>query len=361
MSALSYGAAGSRQNRQHLAEMSMSDTFRIRATRASPPGYAHDDEERRRVYCAALAQFDELISAAAAAGPASRPLPLFYALSQAGRAISAAHAEDTWRLGSHGLSARELGPALLDVEVKRMAVANKDGRPVDSMTGVAAATQSEVFAGAVAIDSLWASLPELFELLPASLDPGPLPLLLVPDSPGAENVRLLTDSGHVYATVVGFSGTGDELARYLVEQYPTADDPELYQPQRLSNIENHTEHGAGFLFRWQADAPSINGHVSTLNRVAPGGAGFEARWLRPAVGGVALSSLLTWWVLLFGLSMLARYEPAGWTKELDYDSSDLAAPLGELLEIGLLRVPELVLAALLATSEASAQHSGNGQ
>src|SRR5664279_2702338 len=95
----------------------------------------------------------------------------------------------------------------------------------------------------------------------------------------------------------------------------------------LSNVENQTEHGAGFLFRWQADAPNINGHISTLDRIAPGGTGFEARWLRPSVGGVALSSLLTWWTLLFGLSMLARYEPAGWMRALDYDSSELAAPL----------------------------------
>jgi hypothetical protein len=232
---------------------------------------------------------------------------------------------------------------------------------VDSVTGVADATQSEVFAGAVAIGSLWGSLPEVFELLPASFDAGPCPLLLVPDGPGAENVRLLTDPGHVYATVVGFSGSGDELARYLVEQYPTACDSELYQPQGLSNVENHTEHGAGFLFRWQADAPNINSHISTLNRIAPGGTGFQARWLRPAVAGVALSSLLTWWALLFGLSMLARYEPAGWMKELDYDSSDLAAPLGELLEIGLHRVPELVLATVVATSEVPPQRIGDGQ
>jgi hypothetical protein len=332
--------------------MSSDSLYGIRATRASPPGHARDDEERRRVYGAALAQFDELIGAASLVGPASRPLPLFYALSQAGRAVAAGHAEGAWRLRGHGLSAPELDPAPLDIEVKRTAGASKEGRAVDSVTGVADASRSEVFADAATIGALWSSLPEVSELLPASFDAGPCPLLLVPDNPGAENVRLLTDPGHVYATVVGFCGTGDELARYLVEQYPTACNSELYQPQGLSNVENHTEHGAGFLFRWQADAPDINGHISTLNRIAPGGTGFEPRWLRPSVGGVALSSLLTWWTLLFGLSMLARYEPAGWMRALDYDSSELAAPLDRLLDIGLTRVPELLLATIAAPPEA---------
>src|ERR1035437_10216033 len=83
---------------------------------------------------------------------------------------------------------------------------------VDSVTGVADASRSEVFAEAATIGALWSSLPDVSELLPASFDAGPSPLLLVPDSPGAENVRLLTDAGHVYVTVVGFSGTGNELA-----------------------------------------------------------------------------------------------------------------------------------------------------
>src|SRR5271166_4495492 len=65
--------------------MSSDSLYGIRATRASPPGHARDDEERRRVYgSAALAQFDELITAASVVGSALRPLPLFYALSQAG-------------------------------------------------------------------------------------------------------------------------------------------------------------------------------------------------------------------------------------------------------------------------------------
>lgn len=64
-----------------------------------------------------------------------------------------------------------------------------------------------------------------------------------------------------------------------------------------------------------------------------------------------LSSLLNWWTLLFALSMLARYEPAAWTQAIDYDVSELAAPLRQLLEIGLDRVPELIRRALEAHAD----------
>jgi hypothetical protein len=59
----------------------------VRAKRSRPPGLA--DQERRDVFQAALAQSEELWDAAATSGPASRLLPLFYCLSQAGRAVCA--------------------------------------------------------------------------------------------------------------------------------------------------------------------------------------------------------------------------------------------------------------------------------
>jgi hypothetical protein len=89
----------------------------------------------------------------------------------------------------------------------------------------------------------------------------------------------------------------------------------------------------------------------------PATEGFEARWLRPSVAGAELSSLLSWWTMLFGLSMLARYEPGVWTSALDYDTSHLAAPLSAVLEIGLTRVPELVLEALCTPAPISSRTS----
>ena len=53
------------------------------------------DPARLHVFQAALTQAEELWEAASAVGAASRPLPLFYCLSQAGRAICAA-----WTLSS---------------------------------------------------------------------------------------------------------------------------------------------------------------------------------------------------------------------------------------------------------------------
>src|SRR5688500_13313369 len=80
----------------------------VRRERANPPALAGVDEDRRQVFQSALAQAEELWDAAAVAGPASRPLPLFYCVSQAGRAVCAAWTEaDEWRPKTHGLKRRE--------------------------------------------------------------------------------------------------------------------------------------------------------------------------------------------------------------------------------------------------------------
>jgi hypothetical protein len=303
------------------------------------------------VYGAALAQFDELITASAAVSPASRPLPLFYALSQAGRAIAAAHVESSWRLRWHGLGSPQLGVAPLAVEVKRTPAANEDEGSVDSVTGVADAIGSDIFADTATIGALWASLPEVFDLLPPSFvgELIPIRLALQPDPQG---LHLRIDPGHVYAVAIDCDDSPDELDKDLSEHYPASVGIRAYVPfqgQPVSRV--FTPYGSGLVVRWNrgaARSAGLDREVAALERDG-------WCWLRPSVSGVALSPLLTWWALLFGLSMLARYEPAGWMRTLDYESSDLAAPVAKLLDIGLVRVPELVLEALVVLIQRSFQ------
>jgi hypothetical protein len=73
----------------------------------------------------------------------------------------------------------------------------------------------------------------------------------------------------------------------------------------------------------------------------------QERWLIPAVGERSdrLPPVLIWWIMLFGLSLLARYEPVAWQASLDLDHSVIADPLTKLLDDALEIVPDLLFAA----------------
>jgi hypothetical protein len=73
------------------------------------------------------------------------------------------------------------------------------------------------------------------------------------------------------------------------------------------------------------------------------------RWLFPAAenGSAPFTPLRAWWVLLFGLSIVARYDPGPWSQALNLDdSSGYAVPLRLVLDEALSRLPWVVLAAL---------------
>src|SRR5713226_8519062 len=79
----------------------------IRGLRHQPPGAARKRSQRREVFCAALEQAEQLFTAAEAVGDATRPILLFYGLSQAGRAIAAASTDadsNHYRLSGHGIA-----------------------------------------------------------------------------------------------------------------------------------------------------------------------------------------------------------------------------------------------------------------
>jgi len=86
-----------------------------------------------------------------------------------------------------------------------------------------------------------------------------------------------------------------------------------------------------------------------VDRLIPRYLRTREHWLIPAVGRGQdlLPPVLLWWVLLFGLSLLARYEPDAWRAALDLDGSPVADPLAELLDLALVIVPEFLFDAVI--------------
>jgi hypothetical protein len=78
-----------------------------------------------------------------------------------------------------------------------------------------------------------------------------------------------------------------------------------------------------------------------LEPVAPDYRGLGRRLLLPSVAGDALSPLTLWWVLWFGLSSIARYDPELWIKELDVNRSKLAVPIEAALDTAMAALSEL--------------------
>ena len=86
-----------------------------------------------------------------------------------------------------------------------------------------------------------------------------------------------------------------------------------------------------------------------IDAVAPEYRYSSERFMRPSVEGAQKptpSPLMTWWLLLYSFSMLARYQPRKWTRILDLDKPGYAASLQFCLEAALSAIPHLVLEAL---------------
>ena len=309
----------------------------VRFTRADPPGRAASEPGRRAAYGASLQQFDELLRAAAVAGHASRPLPLFYALSQAGRALAAAYG-DSWMVGSHGLAEDRSvsGEDLLLRRVKRVSGTN------DAVSALCEALQAPDPYGsagqAIEIGAAWAALPQFNTFLPRweerwrpalRADNKGVPSLSEPPQ-HLMGLRVISQAPHglddlpasAYPSLPpGF--TFESAAHRQVG----LDDSEL----RLGDV------------RWEAheDTPSVFDLT-----YSPLGA--LDRWLLPAAPGsdAAFVPLTAWWVLLFGLSIFARYHPGLWSATLNLDASEYAVPLGMLLDDALETLPRLIAEAL---------------
>ena len=58
---------------------------------------------------------------------------------------------------------------------------------------------------------------------------------------------------------------------------------------------------------------------------------------------------MTWWALLYALSIYARYHPKEWVEALDIDSSVVGVTLERAMDRAIGALPQLVLSAVLET------------
>jgi hypothetical protein len=310
----------------------------LRMTRSEPPGAAKIDAAAAATYRAAMEQFEELMGAAASIGYPSRPLPLFYALSQAGRAIVAARGGPAHQ--THGLTLdRPIPEDILHATVAPQSQAKSLGQ----FDALARTLNSPNINKPAELGALIHSLPEMSIELARSTDwPKAMPMFIEPwdrvPSPGNTRIALVMEESSVPPT---------DLRKYL-SNYPHADRigvNEVVARSFPTLPTLSTPKGLGVELVWIGDE-------SNLNDLVPEYRYRNWRWLRPSLSGNDLppTPLMTWWILLFGLSMLARYHPVPWTRALDVDSSPDAVTLELTMNRAMDALPHLVFEAAMDLS-----------
>jgi hypothetical protein len=321
--------------------------WQLRELRATPPGLA-SQSDRHAVFVASMQQFEELWLAAAKSGVFSRPLPLYYALSQAGRAIAAAHYSGAdFRLRGHGVHwpSTNSGLSFFDSTITP---GNKGAFPA-----VTKALGVPVLDKPLEMGRLWFSLPELAGVKPRGMTPRwPRALPAQHLSGGSSLVMMLSSKVIVNVpwlpeSLANSSDLKADLSKVL-KDYPSAigwNEPD--KGFRLIKDGDHTR----VTLEWVVDDSLTSSRILRFEEIAPPYFSKARHWIRPGVPQVdgtlvPVAPIMAWWALLYGFSIMARYEPDEWVALLDLDNSIHAVALEMTLERGLKSIPRLVLESL---------------
>lgn len=314
-----------------------------------------DSSSRRRTFAAALQQFEEQMKAAEVVSPATRPINLYYGLVQAGLAITAAHAEGTWTFDKHGLKIPDMKCVIRDIAVR------PEG--IGAFQAVCDATGSERTTGAVALGALWNSLPELAEIPLTGTTERPV-IGLSADSfastkaSDAWPVRTLEKPAEFLRATVWVDeetpapSNRESWAQDFIAKYQGLQGAELWDAEDAAFREIRPGRFSVELC-WSAprnDMPAeeieqffdVRAPIYRFNGYRYLRAAFEPPKAPP-------SPLMSWWLLLYSFSMLARYQPRKWTDALNVDKSPDAAALEYAMDAALEAIPHLVLEGLHQT------------
>jgi len=293
---------------------------RIRALRSQPP--AGMPTSRRTLFSSSLEQAQQQFEAAAHVGFESRALNLYYGLSQAGRAIAAALTPSNMgkspEVSGHGLRVADFQSAkakgLWGIKVRA------EGNDDTSYGRMAALLHSAPLLTPVSLGELWHMIPEVH------LD-HPIGNFIEPRWVHRPYAR----SGFPPESAFTLQATEEEMdqdATKLRALYPDLKEAIVLKFKGGSYSEDSGVRTDEAVF-------SHEGQPAPMRRLRSSTA------LMPACGSSphSLDPLLTWWILLYTLSMITRYKPVLWTEIIDVNRSPFAVPLETLLSKALEAVP----------------------
>lgn len=242
--------------------------------------------------------------------------------------------DEPW-VDGHGLGEVRRNPApddLLHRQVKR--APSRKGR--DAFGAVSRAIGSPDLEAPVELGAAWAALPHTYRMPQgswleewrAALDVLDETAYRAPE--GETRVQVLSMGGNPHLSEIDT----------LVGRYPT-----LPSDTKMSLKPGSEALGPGnwiAVLTWSAEHDLDTVAPKTLNSGS-------SRHLLPTLPGhdIRPRELMMWWLLLFGLSIFARYHPELWVRALDVDRSPHAVPLEGLLDRALGAIPSLVHDALL--------------
>ncbi|OXZ04310.1 YaaC family protein [Streptomyces sp. 2R] len=333
----------------------------LRASRWSPPGRA-DSGSRRKTYAAALEQAEQTFQVAATVGTATRPMQVFYGLSQAGRAIAAAAVilkGEEWNLTSHGIKATGFHLPFPDIEIRTDPPGTQG-----SFVKVSEALDSPVWEKEpLRLEDVWDLLPPNLRY-PLTTRDRLTPLYADEGGIGMHEHSLLSiPVCHIPARVVNAS-TREALTDFLTS-YPAVAQHESYVTTGALSLGSEAPPDYGIYNRDRGEL--------TINWQMPPGTGLDGmatgderlahlramtrsyrgdRYFLPILPPMKqeLHPLMAWWAVLYTLSMLSRYQPAKWGLLINVDGSQHAVPIERLLERAINHLPILIADAITEVS-----------
>jgi hypothetical protein len=324
----------------------------IRTLRASPPGRAQRGD-RKSTFNASLEQSEQLFEAAANVGVASRPILIFYGLSQAARAIAAASSVDnnSYRFNSHGIKAKGtqgvMGSGVAGVEVQA-----KPGA-FSQVSTILGSAQSQ---NNVSLGDIWGLLPEaerfplvnMGSLSPVVASPADPHLVRVQNAiinifglPVTLGYRLDLDTSVPHDDVAGYREETAKIRAYL-DQFPALKDLSFYHGVDNVQVRYHGRDALSFLMTCENRNYAPEKEILTSRVVCYRGLDLAFPSVPGNEVGGAYHPFMIWWAILYCLSMLARYEPNSWIKIIDVSASQDAVAVENILKEALAAIPELI-------------------